>query len=443
MKLFLIVILIALAAFSLVACGTGGEDVAPSEIVSTPIPESPPAPTPETEQDSVETEAGFTIYHALNDLDYMMWVLENNFPFWSVAYWARGVDIPLLADNARRAIKDAEKLDEDIFLDLMAENFETLMGIGHFSIIIPLHYHMIRIGASGGFISNTGFFELLNSRPVQDFYSTRVIDYEEITLEVLVAESPQPIIKTMEEESIAIITIPQFAYIGEDAENEIIELYSRLNDFRHLIIDIRGNPGGNLNLLGIIMGLHSDIASTATEMFVFFKDGEYITRFTAGSLVSGVFPGQAAGRYVFGSVDELLEKNDFTQLVPDDIERFTYAFPATVRITAPIGAERVDFDGSVWMLVDERVGSAAQITAWLAKDMDFATIVGEITGGAYGGFRTYSAMPNTGILFIFDAFYITDRHGRPLEAGTIPHHFNHPGMDAMETVLALIAEGEY
>jgi len=278
---------------------------------------------------------------------------------------------------------------------------------------------------------------------VQDFYSTRVIDYEEITLEVLVAESPQPIIKTMEEESIAIITIAQFAYIGEDAENEIIELYSRLNDFRHLIIDIRGNPGGNLNLLGIIMGLHNNIASAATEMFVFFKDGEYITRFSAGSLVSGVFPGQAAGRYVFGSVDELLAENDFPQLVPDDIERFTYAFPATVRITAPIGAERVDFDGSVWMLVDERVGSAAQITAWLAKDMSFATLVGEITGGAYGGFRTYSAMPNTGILFIFDAFYITDRHGRPLEAGTIPHHFNHPGMDAMETVLALIAEGEY
>ncbi|MCL2221058.1 MAG: hypothetical protein FWC20_02090 [Oscillospiraceae bacterium] len=37
----------------------------------------------------------------------------------------------------------------------------------------------------------------------------------------------------------------------------------------------------------------------------------------------------------------------------------------------------------------------------------------------------------------------TDRYGRPLEAGTIPHHFNHPGMDAMETVLALIAAGEY
>ena len=91
----------------------------------------------------------------------------------------------------------------------------------------------------------------------------------------------------------------------------------------------------------------------------------------------------------------------------------------------------------------ERMFSGAQIAAWLAKNSGFATLVGEITGGCWGGLRLISAMPNTGILFQFDAFYITDRYGRPLEAGTIPHHFNHPGMDAMETVLALIAEGEY
>jgi len=50
-------------------------------------------------------------------------------------------------------------------------------------------------------------------------------------------------------------------------------------------------------------------------------------------------------------------------------------------------------------------------------------------------------MPNTGIIFYFDIFYVTDSRGRPLEAGTIPHFFNRPGMDALETVLALIAEG--
>jgi len=62
----------------------------------------------------------------------------------------------------------------------------------------------------------------------------------------------------------------------------------------------------------------------------------------------------------------------------------------------------------------ERMFSGAQIAAWLAKNSGFATLVGEITGGCWGGLRLISAMPNTGILFQFDAFYITDRYPRPL-----------------------------
>ena len=69
--------------------------------------------------------------------------------------------------------------------------------------------------------------------------------------------------------------------------------------------------------------------------------------------------------------------------------------------------------------------------------------MGEVTGGVYGGPRTFVALPNSGIVFYMDVFYVTDEHGRPLEAGTVPHYFNRPGMDALQTVLVMIAEGEY
>jgi C-terminal processing protease CtpA/Prc len=95
------------------------------------------------------------------------------------------------------------------------------------------------------------------------------------------------------------------------------------------------------------------------------------------------------------------------------------------------------------MLTDQTMGSAAQAAAWYAKETGQITLVGNTTGGAFGGPRTMAFMPNTGIIFYFDIFYITDAKGRPLEAGTIPHHFNLPGMDALETVLALIDEGNY
>jgi len=50
---------------------------------------------------------------------------------------------------------------------------------------------------------------------------------------------------------------------------------------------------------------------------------------------------------------------------------------------------------------------------------------------------------NTGIIIRFDPAFVTDFRGRPLEYGIEPHYFNRPGMDALETVLAMIAEGAY
>jgi C-terminal processing protease CtpA/Prc len=98
----------------------------------------------------------------------------------------------------------------------------------------------------------------------------------------------------------------------------------------------------------------------------------------------------------------------------------------------------LNFNGKIWMLVNENMGSAAQVAAWFAKESGFATLVGDITGGSYGGPRTNARLPNTGIALTFDMLYPIDAHGRPLEAGTIPHHFNLPGLDALETVLTII-----
>jgi len=38
------------------------------------------------------------------DLDYMLYVLQNNFALFDVAYWARGVDIYAIIDNIREAV---------------------------------------------------------------------------------------------------------------------------------------------------------------------------------------------------------------------------------------------------------------------------------------------------------------------------------------------------
>jgi len=75
------------------------------------------------------------------------------------------------------------------------------------------------------------------------------------------------------------------------------------------------------------------------------------------------------------------------------------------------------------------------------KDAEIATLVGDTTGGAFGGSeRATVTLPYSRMQFEFDIFYVTDKDGHPLEAGTPPHHFKRPGMDALETTLAIISE---
>lgn len=101
------------------------------------------------------------------------------------------------------------------------------------------------------------------------------------------------------------------------------------------------------------------------------------------------------------------------------------------------------FNVKIWLLVGNNSTSAAQIASWAMKDSGLATLVCDVTGGVFGGTRQFITLPNSGVQFEMDLLYVVDSTGRPLEAGTIPHHFNRPGMDALATTLAIIAEGGY
>jgi hypothetical protein len=143
------------------------------------------------------------------------------------------------------------------------------------------------------------------------------------------------------------------------------------------------------------------------------------------------------------SVSEIINNYDLYQFSKIDAGRLSYGFPlhgSFVPSSSLTFRNHPAFSGKIWLLTDSMMYSAAQIVAWAVKDSGFATLVGETTGGVYGGSRTIAALPNSGILFQFDVFYITDRYGRPLEAGTEPDFFNHEGKDALETTLVLIEE---
>jgi C-terminal processing protease CtpA/Prc len=77
---------------------------------------------------------------------------------------------------------------------------------------------------------------------------------------------------------------------------------------------------------------------------------------------------------------------------------------------------------------------------------NLATVVGQPTWGVVGtGFERDTvnfALPNTGVIIRIDTALYKCHEGNILQGyGLQPHYAPRPGMDALETVLAMIAEG--
>jgi len=149
----------------------------------------------------------------------------------------------------------------------------------------------------------------------------------------------------------------------------------------------------------------------------------------------------SANLYGIFPAAEFVQSQGMAQFNRDDLALLDYAI---VWSAAYFPSEyAIPFGGEIWLLVDEFSASASVMAAQLAVNTGFATVVGEPTSRVTGVIYTHFPLPNTGILFRLDLGYTTDQYGRSIEEfGVIPQIANQPGMDALETVLAIIASAD-
>lgn len=492
--------LIAIAVLFLAACGDVEVESYEVEIYEEESQEE--ISYEEISQKVESQEESFGIQHFLDDLDYILHVLETNFALFDVAYWARGADISAIGENARQTILDDPYMDVDGFYNVFLQHFAPLLNIGHLNIIDPaahlrfhnnprIYPHSVLTEAASARLryphvmafyeprhhiaANTAIEEIvahqlgfMTERQIQMFFVDRAVLYGEeqlaedlaraladsnydeavgliIAIMRAINNTPNVVTEIIEEGRIARLAVSSFMLHEQWPyfEQQIFGFYDEIRDFDHLIIDMRRNTGGDMQFFyNKIMA--PNIAETHTgEGFAFLKMGDYAAEHTT-NLYRREFTWRVGIRSddrQVSPIAQMLEEFDLPEFRQEDTERLEYGF-RTVTIVRARPMARFDnqpaFGGKIWMLTGEMMGSSAQISAWLSKDTGFATLVGDITGGVCGGPLTMVALPNTGILFQMDVFYVTDRYGRPLEAGTVPHYFNREGMDALETVLSII-----
>ena len=361
----------------------------------------------------------------LYDFDYLMAMLKENAPYFGLIYRRNGVDMLALIPELRARVEDeAHRLSILSFHNLLRDEF-----FNHAWPVTHLWFESYVFLRDHGF--NEHFDNLEGMRRFShSFHSTPPSP-----------RRPRTTIETtiIEEGRIAYISVETFNNnITPELTQQIDDFYREIEDFEHLIIDLRWNPGGWMSFFEDLI-----ISPLLTEplratYYHFIRGGEHNLEHMRnfGFIFNRPFSLEA--------LDRLFSDADISYEVIGDLSMMDYYLRETWAVLPSHPARQIQFNGQVWILTNGHMTSGSHMAAAFYRDTGFATLVGETTAGMYMHrhlWSNYVQLPHTGLVVRMDVTYVLDSNGRPVDYGIDPHYFNLPGMNALETVLELIRQG--
>ena len=346
---------------------------------------------------NVATASPLTLEEKLEDFAFLYETIRDNYPFLDVNKRLHGIDWLANQTAYQEQIETTHLRGGSFARDIQL--ILSDLNNGHTHLLadrstIEQFRSIYAISKEYGYWQTINF-EVLNHPLVLSQYGLEPYVFSSTTSDT--ASSTEPLdraihnasVQDLIPERIGLITVPSMIQGYELAyDRELITTYlQQAKNYQALIIDIRGNGGGNSNYWQtFLLPLIVNQPYTVTN-YSFYKAGDFIQKYFKAR------KGRANS----------LAKLDSTALpmLPSEVlTDFSYFDDFTLSVLPDEAS--IYFKGNLYLLVDQGVYSSSEMLAMFAKDSGALTLIGSQTGGdGIGSDPLLAMLPNSGYVFRF------------------------------------------
>ncbi|ARC84164.1 peptidase S41 family protein [Clostridium argentinense CDC 2741] len=324
----------------------------------------------------------------LEDFQYMYTILKENYPYFEVNKRLNGIDWLSQKDEYIDRIKAT--INDDTYFNELNSILSELKN-GHTNMLDKWFYSYAKDIYERNKKFNKAWVKQLNNPKAINRYSNipESKGRFEGSENNIIADNIKT--HTFEKEKIGYLAIHSFNTFNIEEDMKTIKPFlESIKDYKGLIIDIRGNGGGDTrywsnNIVPMLINNKVECIHYSA-----FRGGDFTEAFLESRRGVGY-----GGSGLISDITGGKLKN-----IPPELSKDFKYYDEFRTILNPKNS--IGFNGKIYLLTDVGVFSAAEAFSVFAKSTGFATLVGETTGGdGIGSDPAVCTLPNSGYVFRF------------------------------------------